>query len=453
MNLKKFISLLFVMLLGASSFVLADNNTRNVYSIYSENFNGAHIYDVSAAIPTTDKDGIKVYPWKTDWQTPSHLTMTVATAYDTVEDPAPEGKEYLKCFWGSMEGTTPYTYNYAGCGFNRIAGQETAAYIDMSAYAGGKIKFSARSSQSYGTKCEIGISTVDGGDYWFPAKLTNISSTWQEFSFTIPSSVTANLNKVSVLFMFRIVEESQQTTHLVDEEFLNIDNVRWVKSSDAASLEVVRKKVSDNTPVPDQTAPVSFSATTFGQGWSVADQYLELDIDGDFSSKNWKIRVYSSATEEEKVGLYSSTINKALPMAWKVSCYLLPYDYIDDESRNNRNTLQIGENVNPETGDVWGLYDAGKVAYLTEQYGKEVGDGAKWWYPWLYIQKKGTANDNSLVLNVVGCHTYENNNQPTIDPFANTYDRKPKLFLACDTKNAQSVVYTGSVIINLSYDE
>ena len=178
--------------------------------------------------------------------------MTIAAAYATDTDPAPEGREYLKCFWGSMEGTNLY----------------------------------ARSNKSYGSKCQIGIKTVNGGDYWFPTKLTNISTTWQEFSFTIPSSITSNVDKVSILFMFRI-EEPQGTTHTVDEEFLNIDNVRWVQSSGVASLSVVRKKVSDNTPVTD-TTPIPFSGEVFGQSWFCAEQYLELDVDGDFSSKNWK---------------------------------------------------------------------------------------------------------------------------------------------------------------------
>ncbi|MBO7431463.1 MAG: hypothetical protein J6U02_01020 [Elusimicrobia bacterium] len=451
MNLKKVISLSFVLLLGASSFVLADNNTRNVYSIYSDNFNGAHIYDAEASIPGTDKDGVKIYPWKTDWQTPSHLTMTIAAAYATDTDPAPEGREYLKCFWGSMEGTAPYTYNYAGCGFNRIQSQETAASIDMSAYAGGEIKFYARSNKSYGSKCQIGIKTVNGGDYWFPAKLTSISAVWQEFTFTIPSSVTSNLDKVSILFMFRI-EEPQGTTHTVDEEFLNIDNVRWVQSSGAASLSVVRKKVSDNTPVTD-TTPIPFSGEVFGQSWFCAEQYLELDVDGDFSSKNWKIRLCSTATEEEKAGLYNATIDKKISLAWRVSCAPLPYDYIDDQNRNNRNTLEIGENFDSATFKIWGLYDAGKVAYLTEQYGQEIGDGAKWWYPWFYVQKKGDTTDNSLVLNAEGCHTFENDEKASFDTLSNTYEKKPKVYLACDTKEAKSVVYTGSLVISLSYDE
>ena len=451
MNLKKVISLSFVLFLGASSFVLAGNNTRNVYSIYSDNIDGAHIYDVSVSIPNDDTDGIKVYPWKTDWQNPSHLTMTVEAIHAAETDSAPEGKEYLKCFWGSTEGTTPYTYNYAGCGFNRIQGMETAAFIDMSAFAGGQIKFFARSNKSYGSKCQIGIKTVNGGDYWFPAKLTNISSTWKEFTFTIPSSVTDNLNKVSVLFMFRI-EESQGTTHPVGDDFLDIDNVRWVQSSGAASLEVVRKKVSDNTVVTDSN-PIPFSGEVFGQSWFGAEQYLELDIDGDFSKDNWKLRIYSSSTIEERVGLYSETVHAKIPLAWRVSCALLPYDYIDDQNRNNRNSLQIGENFDDEGTTILGLYDAGKVAYLTELYGQAIGDGAKWWYPWFYVQLKGDTTDNTLAVNAEGCHTFENDGKPSFDAFTNTYDKKPKIYLACDTKTAKSVVYTGSLIISLSYDE
>ena len=58
MNFKKFLSLLSVMLFG-TAVVFAANNTRNVYSVYSDNFNGAH-FDASSS----DDDSIHLYPWE-----------------------------------------------------------------------------------------------------------------------------------------------------------------------------------------------------------------------------------------------------------------------------------------------------------------------------------------------------------------------------------------------------
>lgn len=415
MNFKKFISLLFIMLFGTTAFVFAANNTRNVYSVYSDNFNGAHIYGVDDTIPSSDEDGVKIDLW-------NQKLNIIANASGGIE-----GREYVTF---KIQSTQWDVVSYAPKNNSGLAPR------DMSAYAGGQLKFWARSSNtSFGT-ATVGVQyKVGSSDYMHKKTLSelnfNANGQWQELTLTLP---TENLDNVISLFAF-------QPNTLTVDHFIDIDNIRWVKSSGAASFSVVTKNVSNDEVT---TNPISFSADTFGQGWAVADQYVEMDIDGDFSGNNWKVRVFSSATEEEKAGLYNETIDDKLPVAWKVSCSTLPYTYIDDQSRENINSLEIGENKN-EAGDVLGLYDAGKV--------EKVGDYAKWWYPWFYIQKKSTIDDNSLVLNNIGCHTFENDNIAQFDTLANTHERKPKLFIACDTKSAKAVKYEASLIINLSYDE
>ena len=89
MNLKKVISLLFVSLFATASFVFAANNNRNVYSVYSDNFIGAHIYGDTVPVPGTDEDGIKFYPWKATWITPNKIIMSATTVDGTDSDPAP----------------------------------------------------------------------------------------------------------------------------------------------------------------------------------------------------------------------------------------------------------------------------------------------------------------------------------------------------------------------------
>ena len=435
MNFKKFVSLLFVMFF-VTAVVFAANNTRNVYSVYSDNFNGAHMYGVNDSVPSSDTDGIKFYPWDTSgWDPNPHIIMSATTIDGTASDPAPEGKQYVRYLWGSVEQS--YSTTYVGCSYTRVSGVSTTSSINMSNYAGGQIKFSARSNKEYAKKCKVGFQYSSGTQKWFDTTLTNINENWQEFSFDLPGSI----GDVSILFMIMIDGEPE---HTVGEAFLDIDNIRWVKSGGAANLSVVRKKVSDNTEVSEQT--ISFSSTTFAKGWSIADQYLELDVDGEFSSNNWRINFYSSATEDEKAGLYNATINDKLPMAWRISCGALPYDYTDSEGPN-RNSLEIGENKN-EAGDILGLYDAGKVSIK--------GDGAKWWYPWFYVQKSGVKDDNTLALNNDGCHTFENDNIAYFDnnntAAVASYERNPKVYIACDTKNAKSVVYEASLIINLSYE-
>ena len=414
MGLKKVISLIFVMLFGITSVVFAANNNRNVYSIYSDNFNGAHIYGVDDTIPSSDEDGVKIDLW-------NQKLNIIANASGGIE-----GREYVTF---KIQSTQWDLVSYAPKNNSGLAPR------NMSAYAGGQLKFWARSSNtSFGT-ATVGVQyKVGSSDYMHKKTLSelnfNANGQWQELTLTLP---TENLDNVISLFAF-------QPNTLTVDHFIDIDNIRWVKSSGAANLSVVRKKVSDNTVVPDQSAPLSFSEDTFQTDWAVADQYLELDVDGDFSSNNWRINVYSSATEDAKAGLYNETINEKLPMAFKVSCSTLPYRYNDNDGANI-NTLKIGENKN-ESGDILGLYDAGKVELK--------GDDAKWWYPWFYIQKKSTIDDNSLVLNNIGCHTFEKDNIAQFDTLANTHERKPKLFIACDTKSAKAVKYEASLIINLN---
>lgn len=423
MNLKKFITLLFIMLLGASSIVFAANNTRNVYSVYSDNFNGAHFYGTSDTIPSSDEDGIKEYHWNNQIQV---STQSIGS----VEGPQYSTYKITTTQWDVIAYTPIVDYN-------------TVAPRDMSAYANGTINFLVRSTKASFLTATAGFQYRTGtGDVIYNKTLSELGfvadGAWHELSITLPSS---NLGSVIALFVF-------QPNTLTVNDTIDIDNIRWVKSSGAASISVVRKKVSDNSTVSDQTAPLSFSESTFGQGWKVADQYLELDIDAELSSNNWEIRTYCNNTSTTTAGLYNETINEILPMAWKVSCSTLPYVYSDSEGENI-NTLEIGENWSQDKTVLYGLFDAGKV--------KKVGEGAKTWYPWFLMRSNGDTSIKSLILNTKGCHSFENTDGSGVttqyfDAFSNFYERKPKLFIACDTKSAKAVVYTTSFVINLSYE-
>ena len=197
MNFKRFISLLFIMLFGTTAFVFAANNTRNVYSVYSDNFIGANIYGETDNIPTSDTDGIKFYPWDTsDWDPNNpHIIMSATAVDGTDSDPAPEGKQYVRYLWGSVEQS--YSTKYVGCSYTRVSGISTTSSINMSNYAGGKIKFSARSDKEYAKKCKIGFKLANGTENWFSTPLSSVNENWQEFSFDLPSSI----GDVSILFM------------------------------------------------------------------------------------------------------------------------------------------------------------------------------------------------------------------------------------------------------------
>ena len=441
MNFKKLISLLFVLLFATASVVVAANNTRNVYSVYSDNFNGTHYGAVNS-----DEDAVEFQLW-------ANQSMYGVTKTDTPI----EGKSYSRLTNG-VPHPESQIWKYGGGGF---ASTNSKKYIDMSGYYGGELKFYARSNSSNIVNLRVGIKVGSTQSDEVMVSLSNLgfsaNGQWQEISIPLTSDTDSRITEsklttTSYLFFFNLPEDNY-----VEDEYIELDNIRWVKSS-GAEFSVVRKKVLDNSEVSDQTAPISFSEDTFGQGWVIADQYLELDIDGDLSSNNWNVRFY---TNNDKEGLYNiHDTDDVLPTAWKVSCSTLPYVYTDYTDQGtpfqNKNTLQIGENKS-ETGEFFGLYDAGKVEFLQD-------DGVKWLYPWFFVKANGDTSAASIVWQNIpgnpsqsGCHTFENTDAGGVttqyyDALTNFYERKPKLFFACDTKRAKASKYTASFIINLSYE-
>jgi len=432
MNLKKFLSLLFVLLLGAGSISFAANNTRNVYSVFSDNFNGIH-FDA----PSSDTDSVGFQLWKDQ-------SMTGETMSDTPI----EGKSYSKLTNGTPD-PDHSIWKYGGGGF---VSTNSNGYNDMSAYYDGNIKFYARSSDSNMANMKVGVK-LNGTEIMVTLASLGFTANgqWQELTFALTSSTSsgitsANLAKTNVLFIFNLPEDN----YVVDESIC-FDNIRWVKNNAGATFSVVRKNVSDNSEVSDQTTPISFSEDTYGQGWSVADQYLEMDIDGEFTGNNWTVRVF---TNNDIAGLYNvDDTSDVLPTAWKVSCSTLPYVYTDYDDQGvsfqNKNTLEIGEKKG-ESGEIFGLYDQGKVDFLQDT-------GVEWLYPWFFVKTTGDTSAQSIILNNEGCHTFENTDASGVvheyyDSLAGFYERKPKLFFACNTKDAIAAKYTASFTINLSYE-
>ena len=427
MNFRNFILSLFVLLFALSSVVLAANNTRNVYSVYTDSFNGIHL-----DAPSSDADSVQFQLW-------DNQSMTGETMSDTPV----EGQFYSKLTNGTPHPESQI-WKYGGGGF---VSTNSSGYRDMTAYEWGSIKFCVRSSDSNMANLKVGIKV--NGTEEIMVTLASLGFTangqWQELSFALTSANGINaskLSKTNILFIFNLPE-----ANYVVGESICFDNIRWVKNNAGASFSIVRKNTSDNSEVSDQTKPISFSEDYYGQGWVVADQYLEMDIDGEFTGNNWVVRAY---TNNDIEGLYNVNDNTdVLPTAWKVSCSTLPYTYVDGDGHNNRNTLEIGENKS-QSGEFFGLYDAGKVAYLHDE-------GVKWLYPWFFVKANGDTSDKSIILNNKGCHTFENTDSGGIvhqyyDGLTSFYERKPKLFFACDTKVARAAKYTASFVIKLSYE-
>ncbi len=434
MNFKKFISL-SVVLLGAVSVAFAAAGDRNVYSVYSDNFNGTHY-----GAPSSDADSVEFQLW-------ANQSMKGETKTDTPI----EGKSYSRLTNGTPD-PTHQIWQYGGGGY---ASTNSGGRHDMSGYYGGELKFYARSSNSSMVNLRVGVKLAGTEEIMVSLSSLGFSANgqWQEVSIPLTSSTDnriteSNLATTNYLFFFNLQQDSYVVGNSID-----IDNIRWVKSS-GAEFSVVRKKVSDNSVVSDQTAPISFSEDTFGVGWVVADQYLEMDVDGDLSSNNWKVRAFTSNDIKGLYNIHDSS--DVLPTAWRISCSTLPYTTYSSGAISDYNSLEIGENWSASGEVLYGLYDAGKVRVL--------GEGAKTWYPWFFVTANGDTSEASVIWQNVpgsplqsGCHTFENTDSGGVttqyyDALTDFYERKPKLFFACDTKKAKATKYTASFIINLSYE-
>ena len=420
MNFKRFISGLFVMLFGTTTVVFASHIGRNIYGIYTETYNGVGIEDSSAG-----NDFINVW------------------AGGPNGDNTADKIEGLKSYQFGQHGWASFAF-----GSNQ----------NMSAYSGGSIYFSAKIPTGT-VVSNIKVKIKDSAERTVVlsdsvVKRVGSSSTgavaddaWHTYYIALSDFQNLSLTSISCPFIF--VNDDSKT--------VLIDNVYWKKGSfDRPVFSVVRKKVSDNTEVTEQT--ISFSADVFEEkGWAVADQYFEIDIDGEMSNPNWTIRLFTNNT---KAGLYNEGINEVLPTAWRAFNYSLPYNYIDDQSKENIRTLVIGENWQKDSQGkdyIDGLYDKGQYDFLEEHGRHADAEGVKWWYPWFYMAPKDDTHDESIIVknspSEVGCHVTVNTNAGiTKQYYDNLYEKNTKVYIACDTKSAKSVKYTVSLIVNLSYE-
>ena len=73
------------------------------------------------------------------------------------------------------------------------------------------------------------------------------------------------------------------------------------------------------------------------------------------------------------------------------------------------------------------------------------------------MQTKGDTSEDSSVWNNEGYHCNVNTDDKgktnqNYESLANYYERKPKLYLALNTKEAYSLKYTGQIVISLDYE-
>lgn len=380
------------MMLFAGTKVFASNIGRTVYGILTETYNGTSIDN-----PSAGDDYVHMY----------------GSGYDNAD--RVEGAVSTSVGWQGWFGIYFHTAQ------------------DMSAYAGGRIYFSAKVPTTVDINDTDNVFKVsDGVDEIVYFNSTNIKridsnltginndNSWHTYYIEL-SSFGNNLDLTNITYLFIADPISTDNTVL-------IDNVYWTKAPDVTrSFNVIVKNISNNQTV----SSVTWNQSCFRQGWVAADQYVELDLDWE-GTNDWYVQILLDNGKATRNGLYYVADNNSefvLQMAWRVSRDLLP--------NGSGDTLQITKSGAPN----YSLYDSGKH------------NSDPWWYPWVYFKEKKENFDleYTTVWDIRGCHTYAGANAGW-DSLNGFYDKKPKIYFAADCENSWDFIYAANIVITLNYE-
>ncbi|MFA7675667.1 MAG: hypothetical protein WCY38_06330, partial [Endomicrobiia bacterium] len=315
-----FVMCLFVML--SASEVFADNLTdKHVYSLFTENFNGA----------TQDAGTVNDNITYNAWNGGGNAKPTADIITDST---AKEGNSYYGC------GVSSTSNGWSGFCYTFITGAaETPTIKDISAFS--TLEFYIRPKTGDVSSISVGITegldiTTDRTVSLSSLGVDNNSHTWQKCTIDLTNLPSVDLTNIKNTFL--VVTSNQAATFDLDGIVL--------KRSIPGEFNVTIKNISDDMT----TSSITWSTTSFRQNWVAAEQYVELSLDI-FESDNWTVRIYTDNGDVGKNGLVD-TLNgtRVLQMCWRISKNLLP--------NADGDTLQITKSGTPN----YALYDSGKSA-------------------------------------------------------------------------------------------
>lgn len=265
------------------------------------------------------------------------------------------------------------------------------------------------------------IKRIDNGSTILDTGIKN-DNLWH--TYYIPLSAFTGLQLANITYLF-IVGSS------VNDNTLLIDHVYWTRMAGGTgperTFDVKVKNISDNAVV----STITWNQSCYRQSWKAADQYIELDLD--YESTNWYVRVYLDNEKASRNGLYcidSDGSEIIFPMAWRIRPDLLP--------NSSGDTLIIARHNQGS----YGLYDYGKHPDGTD------------WYTWCPMREKlgGLNFEDVKVWNLSGIHTVVWDHD-SYDTLRNYYERKPKIYFAADFSNAiGGLTYTANVVVELVFE-
>lgn len=363
--------------------VFADNNIgRNVYSVYTENFNGVKIeyrdwtgqIDRPQVVDSADLDRGAFWPNKY-----GNASIVVdELLYEEGEERIDGNK-----FWraniniNAASSSVWMPVNFVNPLYN---GTEER---NMNAYIGGTLEFWIRSSSPQADHVRVGIVAEWGNKVAMTYQLFTPNGEWQKI--VIPLSNLYSINRVSAPFIL-LADASYFTLSFPINLVIDIDNIVWKKASGAGSFNITIKNISDNEAAQE----ITWDQSVFGLGWRAANQYVELDLDS-LPDDNWGVQIYTDNTSNEASPQYTGDMtpditsglvseedpSKMLPMCWRVTDKVLPYSGTGDPvAKDYDKTLNMRIGYDPEE-DAYGLYDSGSN-----------DPGASTYFPWFFMKDK-----------------------------------------------------------------
>lgn len=453
---------LFLCLLSAHAFC-EENIGRYIYSVFSENFNGVKISfdewkgqgDREEAYDPASWDYAQHWPatyGTGGWYNVSEQTYSDRTAPKTGID----GNKYWQHdIFVPGSGRSAWTLvNFV----DGTVSPTTPTSRNMSAYSGGTLEFWARSSSASAGSLKVGFKAANANRVVTLASMGfTPNGTWQKIVINL-NSLYSSLTTVNAPFL-TVLEYVTSATGII----IDFDCIVWRKPS-GGSLDVNVKNISDNSPATE----IVWSHSALGKRWVAAEQYLELDLDVlPDDNEQWGIQIYTDNTSATASPRYSGNLDssmasglvsssdttKMLPMAWRASDKVFPYEgkfkvnpvaYYDDFDK----TLIIKANNG-------GIYDGG-----TDD------PGAEGYYCWFAMKDKAmfSLGDPDVTSRADYLKIWDNRGFHAapgpveywgMSPGAMINMKiAPKIYLAADfgTATTPNTYQTNAIIIELFYE-
>ena len=404
------ISIISIITLISVTSLFASNIGRHVYGIITETYKGVYI-----DTPSAGEDFVKLYGTPND-------------NYDCIE------------------GRKSVSVGHQGW-FGAVFASGTSPVVvtprDMSAYAGGRLYFSAKvpstvdmntskietKHKGSGNKTiffnSTNIKRVDNGSNILGTGITADNS-WHTYYIELSSFTGLDLSKIEYLFI--VGTTTTNNTVL-------IDNVRWVKPGQG-SFSIDLKNIGDDSA----STTITWDQSVFRQGWKAANQYVQFDIDDELPTaylKTWKIKIYTVGGTATNNGLRPyrngvlDTGSPNLPLCWR----MIDVPLVTAPSATEHTTIIDGYY---DSSYGLHLYDAGKAG------------GIPYWWCWLLVkdQTDDFTDDYSTIWDWRGWHAAENGVDDSGNaPFYNGAKDSPRLYFGADFTNASDFTYKANIRI------